>query len=350
MALPPKPPTGTPSWAFYHALDKFENYGTSWIRQRRRSNSSTPTSSTCPWAAGRNSSAPPIALSTRSLAATRLPATPISTPATSPSPQPTGDRPARCRSTSTSIRSPIAVPASATPTTSGGTDTSRLRTISSNTCGAGHYGSYHRAIELHTLPDAHGHSLRRARRRQSGDRPVLWQQRSGHHRSRRSRRRQQRRSVTRPAPVRRAAAVGRVPTRSRKLSSMDRSTSSTTLRCSRSFPVTERVNLRFNMDIFNLFNNQGSVGPERKRRHAESDNHFEQLRSPGSILAAARTSSGSWRAIAEGSVRRFMTNSDAMPPRIGETGERSPARDRTYSPGGRGVGLDRCNSRCAHQR
>ena len=28
MALPPKPPTGTPSWAFYHALDKFENYGT----------------------------------------------------------------------------------------------------------------------------------------------------------------------------------------------------------------------------------------------------------------------------------------------------------------------------------
>jgi hypothetical protein len=28
MALPPKPPTGTPAWAFYHALDKFENYGT----------------------------------------------------------------------------------------------------------------------------------------------------------------------------------------------------------------------------------------------------------------------------------------------------------------------------------
>jgi hypothetical protein len=28
MALPPKPPTGTPNWAFYHALDRFENYGT----------------------------------------------------------------------------------------------------------------------------------------------------------------------------------------------------------------------------------------------------------------------------------------------------------------------------------
>jgi hypothetical protein len=28
MALPPPPPTGTPSWAYYHALDRFENYGT----------------------------------------------------------------------------------------------------------------------------------------------------------------------------------------------------------------------------------------------------------------------------------------------------------------------------------
>lgn len=27
------------------------------------------------------------------------------------------------------------------------------------------------------------------------------------------------------------------------------------------FPVTERVNVRFNMDVFNVFNNQGSVGP-----------------------------------------------------------------------------------------
>jgi hypothetical protein len=27
------------------------------------------------------------------------------------------------------------------------------------------------------------------------------------------------------------------------------------------FPVTERVNVRFNMDVFNLLNNQGSVNP-----------------------------------------------------------------------------------------
>jgi Carboxypeptidase regulatory-like domain len=27
------------------------------------------------------------------------------------------------------------------------------------------------------------------------------------------------------------------------------------------FPITERVNMRFNMDVFNVFNNQGSVGP-----------------------------------------------------------------------------------------
>jgi len=27
------------------------------------------------------------------------------------------------------------------------------------------------------------------------------------------------------------------------------------------FPVNERINFRFNMDVFNLLNNQGSVGP-----------------------------------------------------------------------------------------
>ncbi len=47
------------------------------------------------------------------------------------------------------------------------------------------------------------------------------------------------------------------------------------------FPVTERVNFRFNMDVFNLFNNQGSVAPSgsdgTQNLHLSSNNSARQL-------------------------------------------------------------------------
>jgi hypothetical protein len=47
------------------------------------------------------------------------------------------------------------------------------------------------------------------------------------------------------------------------------------------FPVTERVNLRFNMDVFNVFNNQGSVAPSgsdgTQNLHLSSNNSARQL-------------------------------------------------------------------------
>jgi hypothetical protein len=47
------------------------------------------------------------------------------------------------------------------------------------------------------------------------------------------------------------------------------------------FPITERVNLRFNMDVFNLFNNQGSVAPSgsdgTQNLNTTSNNSARQL-------------------------------------------------------------------------